>query len=301
MQNTKVREMEAEGELSLADIIQFFNFNLKFLGLTTVCLSAITIILPIFLLKQYQKQVTLLVKPVQAFISKPIPSLDVNQINTVVELLQSKSREQLQPDAGKITTKAKYNPTTQRLEVSLRSSNPSLLDVATPKLINQLKTEFPATLKQTIQTSITSTELQIERNQASVAFLEKQVGKLRFSSNLANPQEIQTSSQETRTLARLEALERQRANYLTAIATLRYDTEYLEKVQKNPVEFADKVIAVQMLSESGVRQTPSLLQIAVFAVVASFMVAVFAAIIRNHVAPLKKELYKHKVDSSKGV
>lgn len=301
MQNTKAGEMQVEGELSLADIIKFFNFNLKFLGLTTVCLSAIAIILPIFLLKQYQKQVTLLVKPVPAFIAKPIPNLDINQINTVVELLQNKSREQLRADADKITTKAKYNLTTQRLEVSLRSPDPSVLDVATPKLIDQLKTEFPATLKQTIQTSISSTELQIERNQASVAFLEKQVSKLKLSSNLTNPQEIQTNPQETRTLARLEALERQRANYLTAIATLRYDTEYLEKVQKNPVEFADKIIVVQMLSESGVRQTPSLLQVAVFAIVSSFMVAVFAAIVRNNVAPLKKEVYIHKIDSSKGV
>lgn len=283
MQNTKAGEIQVEGEISLADIIRFFSFNLKFLGLTTVCLSAIAIILPILLFKQYQKHLTLLVKPVPASISKPIPSLDLNQINTVVELLQDRSREQItsksQANADKIITTAKYNPITQRLDVNLRSPDPSLLNAATPTLINQLKTKFPATLDETIRTSITSTELQIDRNQAAVASLEKQVGKLRLSSNLSNPQEI-------RTVARLEALERQRANYLTAIATLRYDTEYLEKVQKNPVEFADKVISVQILSESGVRQTPSLLQVAVLAIIASFMVAVFAAIIRNQIAPL---------------
>ena len=300
MQNTKAGEMQVERETSLVDIIRFLSFNFKFLGLTTVCLSAIAIILSMFLLKQYQKHLSLLVKPVLAPISKPIPSLDANQINAVVRLLQYKSGEQTtlkrQADVDKITTRTKYNPTTQQLDVSLQSPDPSLLNAVTPTLISQLKTEFPATIKETIQTSITSTELQIDRNQAAVAYLEQQVAKLKLSSNLSNPQELQTNPQELRTIARLEALERQRATYLTAIATLKYDAEYLEKVQQNPVEFADKIISLQILRESAVRQTPSLLQVTVLAVIASFMVAIFAVIIHNQIGHLKEELYKQKIE-----
>lgn len=293
MQNTKVGEIQVERETSVVDIIRFLSSNLKFLGLTTVCLSAITIILSMFLLKQYQKHLTVLVKPVLAPISKPIPSLDANQINAVVRLLQYKSGQTTlkpQADVNKIITRTKYNPITQQLDVSLQSPDPSLLNAVSPTLISQLKTEFPATIKETIQTSITTTELQIDRNQASVAFLEQQVAKLKLSSsNLFNPQEV-------RTIARLEALERQRATYLTAIATLKYDVEYLEKVQQNPVEFADKIISLQILSESAVRQTPSLLQITVLAVIASFMVAIFAVLIHNQIVHLKKELDKQKIE-----
>lgn len=297
MQSTENRQIQDNDEVSLLDVMRFFSRNGKFIGLTTLGLLVSAITLSLLLSKQYQKQLTLLVRPIQLPLAQPFPGLDAYQVNTLaVELLQERPQNQITPDHianDKISIKPKYNSTTQQLDITLRSPDLSFLSNAAPRVLSQLNSDFQDILSKTLQTNISSIALQIQRNQVTLAQMEQQIAQLKFS-NLAN-------SQGVRTVARLEALETQRVIYITTIATLKFDKQYLEQAQKNPAELAAKAISVQILTESEVRPTRSLQQVAIPAIVGSFIVAVLAAIIRHSVTRLQDELFKQKPKSSKEV
>jgi hypothetical protein len=97
------------------------------------------------------------------------------------------------------------------------------------------------------------------------------------------------------------ALEEQRSRYIETITSLEFDKQNLLQAQKNPAEFASRAILLQILAESPVRQSRSLMMVALLAVIASFMVAVLAAIIRDQIARLQGETSKQKIVSSKNV
>lgn len=303
LQHTKPMQTQDEDELSLVDIIRFFSRNRKFLMLTTAGLSAIAIILSALQPKQYQKQLTLSVKAIPLPLSQPTLGLDANQLSArSVESLKDRSREDRsreqsgsnsRDNVAKMIARPRYDPVNQRLDVGLRSSDKGLLKAAGPQVISQIKSEFQDLLGETIETNITSIEFQIARNQRALGKLEEQISKLRLP-NLS-------SSQELRTVPRLEALETQRVNYITAISNLEFDKEYLEQAQKNLDEFASQAISVQVLIESDIQQPRSLIQVAVVAVIASFFVAVFAAVIRELMGRLIDELPQGKPQPSKEV
>lgn len=143
MKHTELRKSPDEDEISLLDIIHFFIDNGKFLVVTTVGLTALAIILSLLLPKQYQKQLSLSFKLVPVPLSQPFPGLDLIQISTrAVELLRDRPTNQITPkpkdDADKIRAKAKYEPITQRLDVTLRSPDPTFLSAAPPKIVGQL-------------------------------------------------------------------------------------------------------------------------------------------------------------------
>lgn len=296
MKHTELRKSPDEDEISLLDIIHFFIGNGKFLVATTVGLSAIVIILSLLLPKQYQKQLSLSLKLVPVPLSQPFPGLDPIQISTrAVELLRDRPTNQITPkpkdDAGKISAKAKYDPITQRLDVTLRSPDPNFLSAAPPKIVSEIKSEFQDIVSDSIQNNIPLTELQIKRNQEGLAKLEEQIALLR-PSPVSNPQGL-------RTVARLESLETERVKLLTTIATLKFDKEYLEQAQKKPAEFAAKVISIQILTESSVRPSRSLGLVALLAIIGSFAIAVIAAIVREQAVRLQYELSAQKIEGTK--
>ena len=265
---------QAEDEISSTDIIQFFSRNAKLIGLVTVGLSVIAIAISLLTPKQYQKQLTLLVK----FTSMSYSGLDIYQTNALAaQFLRTSQLEQ-------ITTTVQSNPESQEINVTLQSPNASSLKSATPKVVSQLKTRFKEPVSQTVDTSLTAIEQQLEKNKRVLPKLEQSIARLPPTDTL-----------------KLQALETERARFVANIAALEFDKDYLKRSQKNLTAFTAKVMSVKILSESKVEPISSLKQLVVIAVITSFMAAVIAAIIYEQVARLKHELSKQKIDRSTDV
>ncbi|MEQ8384512.1 MAG: hypothetical protein RH949_19345 [Coleofasciculus sp. A1-SPW-01] len=280
-QNTELRTIEDEDEISLLDIIQFFRRNWTFMAWGTLGLSAVAIALSLLMPKQYQKQLTLSVTPVPISVAG-IPGVDIQQAsNKTVKLL-----ENYYDKIDETDVKPTYNTETQQIDITMRSPDTGFLAEAGSQVSTLLQQEFQDTLGKAIANSLFSTELEITKQQQVLEQLEQQIAQVRDSNGI-DPERI-------RTTLRLEALETQRAEVVARIASLEFDKQYLEPAQENLAEFTAQVISIQLLSESKVEPTRSLVQIAVLAAIASFMVAILAAIIRDQARRLKDELSQKK-------
>lgn len=276
MINHEYKATQTEDEISAADIIRFFSRNTKFIGLTTVGLSAIALALSLLTPKQYQKQLALSVKFPSMYLSVgSLPGLDISQTSALaVEFLRSSKLDQ-------ITSKAQSNPDTQEINVNLQSPNASLLNSATPKIVSQLKIKFQEPVSQSLETGLTSNEQQLEKQKRILPQLEQNIARLPRTDTL-----------------KLQALETERAKSVATVAALEFDKDYLKRSQKNLTAFTAKVMSVKILSESKVEPISSLKQLVVITVITSFMTAVIAAIIREQLPRLKNELSKQKIDRS---
>lgn len=274
MVNPEYKATQAEDEISSKDIIQFFSRNAKFIGLVTVVLSVIAIALPLLSPKQYQKQLTLLVKfPSVSLSVGSFPDLNIYYATALaVEFLRTSKLDQ-------ITIKAQSNPETQKIDVHLQSPNANYLSSSSPRLISQLKTRFQEPVSQSLETSLSAIEQQLEKQKRILPQLEQTIAQLPATNT-----------------PKLQALEIQRADTVAAIAALEVDKDYLKQSQKNLTGVTTKVMSVKILSESEVEQISSTKQLVVIAVITSFMAAVITAIVRDQVARLKDELSKQKID-----
>ncbi|MGB7442593.1 MAG: Wzz/FepE/Etk N-terminal domain-containing protein [Coleofasciculaceae cyanobacterium] len=273
MQQTERGKIQEEEEISLIDIIRFLGRNWKLITLTTAGLSAIAIFLSYLQPKQYQTQLTLSVKPIQIMPGLPqfIPGLDVKQANDVaVELLQTQPLEQ-------IVATPNYDPTNQKIGITLRSTTPTVLRGLGDTIADELATGFEEVIGSNVENALSYQKLQIKKHQEVLNQIEKEIA--------------QTSPSNT---AKLEALEEQRSVYLTAIASLTFDQNELELAQKNMAEFAAQALLINVLSESGVLQTGSVKKMVVVAILVSFILAVLAALIREQIPRLRQELEEKK-------
>ncbi len=280
MEHNKHGLLEHEDIAPFVEIIRFLSRNWKFLGVTTIVLSAIAIALSLLSPKPYQKQLALRIKstPVPVSVGSPLPLIDVNQTGALaVESLKSSQLDS-------ITVTARYDADTQKIDLNLKSPNASSLNIATPKIINQLKTRFQEPLSQSLAINLATTELQLKKQQQILPQLEQQIAQL-----------------PPTTTPKLEGLEAERARSVAAIAALQADKDYLLQSQKNLPDFTAKIMTVQVLSESEIQQARSSGQSVVVAVTASFIAAILAAIARNPILRLKNELSKQKIDSSTDV
>lgn len=277
IQPTEPGRVQDEDDIYLVDIIRFVRRNRKFLLLTTVVLSAIAIPLSLLQPKPYQKQLTLSVKPLPVPLTA-FPALDVNQAGTLaVNFLQN---SKLNPTVVSPT----YDPVTQQINLVMRSLDSSSLDNAGSSVASQLKTGFENIMEQSIQTSLTTTQLQLKRKQRVLELLEQQKAKFSPTNEF-----------------RLGMVESFRVQPLADIAQLEFDKQYLEQAQKNLAEFTAEFISIQILAESVTPQTRSPVPIAVVSVIASFIAAVFAALIREQILRLRDELSGNKIDGSQNV
>ncbi|NEQ23482.1 MAG: hypothetical protein F6K28_30885, partial [Microcoleus sp. SIO2G3] len=231
-------------------------------------LSSAAIALSLLNPKQYQKQLTLSVQ--STFIplsSQPLPFIDINQAGALtVDFLGSSQLEE-------ITVTARYDIETRKIGLNLQSPSAKALDAVAPKIVSQLKTKFQEPLNQSLTISLTTTELQLEKEKSILPELQRTIAQLPPTDR-----------------GKLDALEAEQAQAAADIAALEFDKDYLEQSQKNLPEFTAKIMSVQVVSESEVQETRPSGQMAVIAVIASFMVAVLAAIICDQVARIKNDL-----------
>ena len=290
MEHTEPSKPDNDDEISLVDIIRFFTYNWKFIALTTVGLSAIAIILKLTFPKpqqptQYTQQLTLSVQPNSVPVST-FPTMNVHQVGALAaELLQN-------PKLEEITGKPQYTTTTQQVTLTLKLPEANSSTNTSTKVVNQLEEDFGVIFSKSLEATLNLTEIDLKRNQQILAQLEQQIAQ--------TPKRAPTEFPDPR----LSALESQRSNQITKISTLEFDKQYLKKALENPAEFASQVVSVQIVSESKVNPTSSnssTLQVAILAIIASFMVAVFATIIRNQIPRLKAELSQEKPNSSSEV
>jgi hypothetical protein len=287
-QYAEPRQRQNEDEVSLVDIIRFFRLNWKFLGLITIALSSVAIALSLSRPQLYQKQLVLAIKPLPLTLaSQSMTTMNVDEAGArAVTILQNQKLDQL-------TTTATYDAVTQQVDLTLDSPNQSALAGASSKVISQLNTQFEKQLAKYVKTGLTSTTLELKRYQQILAQLDRQVDQL--------PVKGTTDPEGIRLEARRRAMESERGRFVTLIATRTVDKEYLEQVLKNPAQLSGQVISVQVLSEADVQKTRSPMQLVILSIIASFIVAVLAAIIREQIPRLKYELSKEKVNESTDV
>ncbi len=285
LEHTQQQTIQDDDEISLVDIIRFFRRNAKFLILTTLGLSAIAITLSLLQPKQYQKQLTLSVKSGSLALSnsslgnpRQLVDLDINQLsNLAVTLLQNQPPEQT-------TSTAKYNVLTQQIDLTLQSANPNALTAADSKVLSRLTAGFQRTLDKIVATNFSRIEVDLQRSKRLLTEMETQIAQ--------TPKTPATTAPNPR----LMALEAQRSRYVDSITSLQFDKQYLAQSQKNPAQFASQAILVQILSQSQVRSARSPLKVAVLAVIAGFMVATLAAIIRDQVVRSQDKMSKQKIE-----
>ena len=287
-QYTEPRQIQNEDEVSLVDIIRFFRLNWKFLGLITIALSSVAIALSLSRPQLYQKQLVLAIKPLPLTLaSQSMTTMNVDEAGArAVTILQN-------PKLDQLTTTATYDAVTQQVDLTLDSPNQSALAGASSKVISQLNTQFEKQLAKYVKTALTSTTLELKRYQQILAQLDRQVEQL--------PVKTTTDPEGIRLEARRRAMESERGRFVTLIATRTVDKQYLEQVLKNPAQLSGQVISVQVLSEADVQKTRSPMQLVIPSIIASFIVAVLAAIIREQIPRLKYELSKEKVNESTDV
>ncbi len=285
LEHTQQQTIQDDDEISLVDIIRFFRRNAKFLILTTLGLSAIAITLSLLQPKQNQKQLTLSVKSGSLALSnsslgnpRQLVDLDINQLsNLAVTLLQNQPPEQT-------TSTAKYNVLTQQIDLTLQSANPNALTAADSKVLSRLTAGFQRTLDKIVATNFSRIEVDLQRSKRLLTEMETQIAQ--------TPKTPATTAPNPR----LMALEAQRSRYVDSITSLQFDKQYLAQSQKNPAQFASQAILVQILSQSQVRSARSPLKVAVLAVIAGFMVATLAAIIRDQVVRSQDKMSKQKIE-----
>ncbi len=287
-QYTEPRQIQNEDEVSLVDIIRFFRLNWKFLGLITIALSSVAIAFSLSRPQLYQKQLVLAIKPLPLTLaSKSMTTMNVDEAGArAVTILKNQKLDQL-------TTTATYDAVTQQVDLTLDSPNQSALAGASSKVISQLNTQFEKQLAKYLKTALTSTTLELKRYQQILDKLERQVDQL--------PVKDTKVPQGIRLEARRRAMESERGRFVTLIATQTVDKEYLEQALKNPAQLSGQVISVQVLSEADVQKTRSPMQLVILSIIASFILAVLAAIIREQIPRLKYELSKEKVNESTDV
>ena len=266
-----------EDEISLIDIIRFFRDNWLFLTVTTLGLSALATTLSLLQPKEYQKKLTLQIQPHPVTIAaNEIPNLDSNQASQLATtFLQNQKLEE-------ITLKPVYDTTTQQVNVTLESSNSQALNNISEKLINQLEEDLQTEVQENIEQISDSVALELNKNQQILEQIERQIA--------------QSSPNDT---AKREALETQRANKIVSNTALEFDQQYLEEIEANLAEFTEKVFSIQSISDSEAMETRSLVQIAILSLIASFMVAVLAAIIRSQIPYIQAELARKAVKEKK--
>ena len=287
-QNIKSKEVEV-GRVSLARIVKFFRLNWKFLVLLALVLSVIAVTLVALLLPrwQYQKQITLSVRPVPSElvgqIEQEYPGLNIDDMtpdqagSMAVGYLSS-------ADFGQIETDFIYRADAQQVQVNLQSENRDLLEGGLgPKAVDSVEAGYQRLYEGAIgaglEAKLSRLERDLESNKQMTTQLEREIERLSTG-----------GAQDVSTAARLEALETRRVELSTNIVWSENLYRDLQQAQDDLSLLATEPTGVEVLSESDVQRQLSrpFVALVVLAVVSSFVVAAIATVIRAAVGRGKK-------------
>lgn len=264
-----------DDEISLIDIIGFFGRNWRFIGVIMIGFAAIALLYSFSRPQSYQKQVTLLVEPNPLTVgSVELPGITVAEIGALaVESLQDQTFETVTPQAT-------YDTTTQEIAVTFDAPSASNLDEVMPQVLSQLELDLQEPLEKTLEKSLVAMDISLERQEKLIESMEAQIAQV-------------PPTEESR----LIGLENQRATLTTILTALEIDREYLEQGLQDLEELREEVLPIEVLEESEVQSIArSPIQIIILSLIAGFMVAVLAAVIREQIPRIKAELEAQKPD-----
>jgi len=267
-------------EISLIDIIIFFQKHWRFLGIVTLLLSLGITGMALSKPKNFTQKLTIAIELNLTNIQ--LQNIDIGQIPRNIDLpkvnnLGVEFLTNLEND--KVDLQATYNAENQNIDITLTSSQTTDLTDKSDHIITQLQNSFKEKIKSDLDNSLQSLNRNIQKNELILKDLESQI------------------SQSSNNVPRLEALELQRTAYIINLSSLKVDQQFLDNSKVNIAEFTEKVLPVKIIKKSPIeQQSSSLLKVYILAAIASFMVAVFSAVILEQIKSLKQELTQNQVD-----
>lgn len=267
-------------EISLIDVILFFQKHWRFLGIVTLLLSLGITGMALSKPKNFTQKLTIAIELNLTNIQ--LQNIDIGQIPRNIDLpkvnnLGVEFLTNLEND--KVDLQATYNAENQNIDITLTSSQTTDLTDKSDHIITQLQNSFKEKIKSDLDNSLQSLNRNIQKNELILKDLERQI------------------SQSSNNVPRLEALELQRTAYIINLSSLKVDRQFLDNSKVNIAEFTEKVLPVKIIKKSPIeQQSSSLLKVYILAAIASFMVAVFSAVILEQIKSLKQELTQNQVD-----
>lgn len=272
---------ESRDELVLSDVLGFFRSNWKLIGLLTLLFSALSIGLASLLPDQYNKRVTLAVRPVpsdlQTTLGQPPVMTPTQAGDLAVAYIQN-------ADLGVVDASPTYNNTTQWVEVALQSPGREALNDAAPTLVEAVEsgfaTNYETAFRAAVETEVARLERAVEDQREALTALDRQIEQ-------AGPAQT-GGTEDVGAIVRLQALETQRADQTAALTADESRLEYFAEALGDLPGRARDATVVEVLNESGTPQSRSLVPLAILAVLSSFVVAVIVAIIRTALGGSKR-------------
>ncbi|NEO26604.1 MAG: hypothetical protein F6K03_06835 [Kamptonema sp. SIO4C4] len=278
----------SDDEISLVDILRFLGRRGQLISLTTLGLTALAVGVSFWQPKPYQKQLTLSIQPTSATLSEysglSIPAnQNQQQIQALAtEFIDQQKSEDLFPSSQteSLTVSASNNTNINVIQLTFESPTPDPLKTATQPILEQLTTYLQTPLKTEVKRASGKIETQLRREQRLLTQIEAELAQAPpVEANKENP--------------RLANLEERRARQQALVTELEFDLQYLEQALADFATFTQQIYLMQIKGESAIEQSEqSLAQVGLLALIASFMVAVLVAIIRDQIPQIRAELAK---------
>jgi len=252
----------------LADIIRFFLRNLTLIGLITIGFTGLALVYSLTRPANYQQKSVLSIQanPIK-LADRTFPAESTAMLNALVTTFlvnQVTNSEQ---------TKAQFDSATQQLTITISANQIDSIKQASGELVPSIKQFLQKTTDQQISAALVSTELEQNRNKQATAEITRQIDTLASNAN--------TQNESVALIARLSALEEQRARLLTSEALRQVDRTYIKAAQESPQAFLDKVISVEVLSQGSIQKLSVQKRSLVLIAITSFIMAVLVAIVRE--------------------
>lgn len=257
-----------EGGPSLLDLLRFFGSSWKLFLLLALVFSAVSLAVVLLLPQRYEKQVTLSATPVPNdlnLLGRSANSSSVLNTNTLNQgdvgqltagYLQGIDIEGVEMDPV-------YNKDTQRVNVSLASSNRGLLDGVTPRIVETVRTQFRDVYEESLGAALEAGQADLERNvEVNKETLEQ-----------VNRQIAEVGDAGVASEARLQALENERAEIDVNVSQAEIQVRNLEQTREDLSDMAMDPVVLEVIQESAVSESNSALSRAVLALVGSLLAA----------------------------
>ncbi|AFY66792.1 lipopolysaccharide biosynthesis protein [Geitlerinema sp. PCC 7407] len=259
-------QSSSDDEISLADIIRFFLRNLTLIGLITIGFTGLALVYSLTRPANYQQ------KSVLAIQANPIKLADrtfpaentANLNNLVISALNNQDNLSIQASST-------FDAGTQQLTVTATGTKAEALKSFSTSLPTFIQDTLQSHLNKQVLATITAADIEQSRANEALAQLNQQINTIGPSLN----------NSSIAAIARLNALEEQRAILTTNLALRQADSRYLDEAKASPQAFIDKVVSISVLAQSEVEKLGFQKRSIVLIAITSFIMAVLVAIVRE--------------------
>jgi hypothetical protein len=281
--NTEQAPVYDDDEISLIDIIRFFQRHWRIIGGGTIAIALLTSVFSLSKPPSYEKSMTLQVE------ENPMPRL-LSQLSNDADLSGSKAANQNETGAWASEALATleleavslqeptYDAATASIPLTLSASQPEPLAQITDELMEQLAIAWQLPLRRTLEDQQLLLDVESQQAQEAIAQLDQQIAAIPADNT---PRRI--------------ALENQRAEVLRQEAELAFQQQYIQDSIDNLGTQSAAQLPLTVVEESDVITVArSPLQIAILSLIAGFMVSTLVAILIEQWPRWQAELSAHE-------